>query len=149
MIAWNPETNEIRSGQIDGQSGFDYWLLKFDGVSGNRDKELEDPKGYGKVEYAYSLMAKACGIEMSECRLLEDGDRRHFMTKRFDRVGGSKLHMQSLGALAHYDYNHPGLHSYEQAFAVMRKLELPNVQMEEQFRRMVFQHCDNGIRMIM
>lgn len=139
IIAWNRETNEVRSGQIERDSFFEYWLLKFDGVSGNRDKELEDPKGYGAIEYAYYLMAKAAGITMSECRLLEEGDRRHFMTKRFDRrPDGSKLHMQSLGALCHYDFNAAGAHSYEQAFLAMRQLGLPTQSLEEQFRRMLF-----------
>lgn len=109
MIAWNRETNEVRSGQIAAGEGFEYWLLKFDGVTGNRDKELEDPKGYGAIEYAYHLMAKAAGVTMTECRLLEEGGRRHFMTRRFDRLaGGEKLHMQSLCALAHFDFNHAG-----------------------------------------
>jgi serine/threonine-protein kinase HipA len=139
VIAWNRETNEVRSGQIAAGDGFDYWLLKFDGVTGNRDKELEDPKGYGAIEYAYSLMAKAAGIEMSECRLLEENGRRHFMTRRFDRlVGGDKLHMQSLGALGHFDFNQPGAYAYEQAFLTIRQLELPMRATEEQFRRMVF-----------
>jgi len=139
IIAWNRETNEVRSGQIERGSFFEYWLLKFDGVSGNRDKELEDPKGYGAIEYAYYLMAKAAGITMNECRLLEEGDRRHFMTKRFDRrPDGSKLHMQSLGALCHHDFNAAGSHSYEQAFLAMRQLDLPTESIEELFRRMVF-----------
>jgi serine/threonine-protein kinase HipA len=94
VIAWNRQTNEVRSGQIEAGTGFDYWLLKFDGVTGNKDKELEDPKGYGAIEYAYYLMAQAAGVTMSECRLLEEGGRRHFMTRRFDRLdGGGKLHM--------------------------------------------------------
>ncbi|MCB1733442.1 MAG: HipA domain-containing protein, partial [Halieaceae bacterium] len=115
------------------------WLLKFDGVSGNRDKELEDPKGYGIIEYAYYLMARDCGIDISECRLFEENGRRHFMTRRFDRLpGGDKLHMQSLCALAHYDFNMAGAHSYEQALLVMRQLGLPMRDIEQQFRRMVF-----------
>jgi len=139
IIAWNPQTNEVRSGQTKAGSGFQYWLLKFDGVSGNRDKELADPQGYCAIEYAYSLMAKAAGVAMSECRLLEENGRRHFMTRRFDRTeAGEKLHMQSLGALAHYDYNSPGAHAYEQAFLVMRQLTLPMSATEEQFRRMAF-----------
>jgi len=102
VIAWNPTTNEVRSGQVPASEGFEYWLLKFDGVSGNRDKKLEDPQGYGVIEYAYYKMAKDCQIEISDCRLFEENGRRHFMTRRFDRlVDGKKLHMQSLGALAH------------------------------------------------
>jgi len=139
LIAWNPKTNEVRSGQVNAGKGFEYWLLKFDGVSGNRDKELEDPKGYGAIEYACYLMARDCGIEMSECRLFEENNRRHFMTKRFDRTNeGQKIHMQSLGALAHYDFNLAGAYSYEQAFMAIRQLGLPMSAIEQQFRRMVF-----------
>ena len=139
VIAWNPASNEVRSGQLRAGDGFEYWLLKFDGVSGNRDKELEDPKGYGIIEYAYYLMARDCGIDISECRLFEENGRRHFMTRRFDRLpGGDKLHMQSLCALAHYDFNMAGAHSYEQALLVMRQLGLPMRDIEQQFRRMVF-----------
>lgn len=139
VIAWNRATNEVRSGQIAAGEGFGYWLLKFDGVTGNKDKELEDPKGYGAIEYAYHLMAKAAGISMSECRLLEENGRRHFMTRRFDRLdGGAKLHMQSLCALAHFDFNQAGAYSYEQALLTIRQLELPMAAVEEQFRRMAF-----------
>lgn len=139
VIAWNQSTNEVRCGQIAAGEGFDYWLLKFDGVAGNRDKELEDPKGYGAIEYAYHLMAKAAGIAMSDCRLLEENERRHFMTRRFDRsAGGQKLHMQSLGALAHFDFNQAGAYAYEQALLTIRQLGLPMAAVEEQFRRMVF-----------
>ncbi len=139
VIAWNRATNEVRSGQITAGDGFDYWLLKFDGVAGNRDKELDDPKGYGAIEYAYYRMARAAGITMSECRLLEEGGRRHFMTRRFDRLaGGQKLHMQSLCALAHFDFNQAGAYSYEQALLLIRQLKLPMATVEEQFRRMVF-----------
>jgi serine/threonine-protein kinase HipA len=139
VIAWNPRTNEVRSGQVPAPDGFGYWLLKFDGVRGNRDRELEDPQGYTAIEYAYSLLARDCGIEMTECRLLEENGRRHFMTRRFDReAGGRKLHMQSLAALAHFDFNAAGAYSYEQAFAVMRRLSLPMSALEQQFRRMVF-----------
>jgi serine/threonine-protein kinase HipA len=139
VIAWNPTTNEVRSGQVPADPGFSHWLLKFDGVAGNRDRELEDPRGFGAVEYAYALMAQAAGIRMSECRLLEENGRRHFMTRRFDRGDdGSKRHMQSLAALAHFDYNHAGAYSYEQALQVMRRLDLPMASVEEQFRRMLF-----------
>jgi serine/threonine-protein kinase HipA len=139
VIAWNPATNEVRSGQVTAGEGFDYWLLKFDGVSGNRDKEFEDPQGYGVVEYAYYNMARDCGVDISECRLFEENGRRHFMTRRFDRrAGGEKLHMQSLGALAHFDFNMAGAYSYEQALLVIRRLGLPMAAVEEQFRRMVF-----------
>jgi serine/threonine-protein kinase HipA len=139
VIAWNRTTNEVRSGQIAAGDGFDYWLLKFDGVTGNRDKEMEDPKGYGAIEYAYHLMALAAGITMSECRLLEENGRRHFMTLRFDRrAGGEKLHMQSLCAMAHFDFNQAGAYAYEQALLTIRQLGLPMEAVDEQFRRMVF-----------
>ena len=138
VIAWNPQTQEVRSGQIEAGEGFEYWLMKFDGVSGNRDKELDDPQGYGAIEYAYAQMARDAGINMSDCRLLEENGRRHFMTRRFDRHDGSKLHMQSLCAMAHYDFNAAGAYSYEQAMQVIRQLGLPMADVEEQFRRMVF-----------
>ncbi|MFI8573465.1 type II toxin-antitoxin system HipA family toxin [Stenotrophomonas bentonitica] len=139
VIAWNESTGEVRSGQAAAAPGFSYWLLKFDGVQNNRDKELADPKGYGVVEYAYALMARDAGIQISECRLLEEGGRRHFMTQRFDRTeAGGKHHMQSLAAMAHFDFNDPDAYSYEQALLVMRQLRLPMAQLEEQFRRMVF-----------
>ena len=139
IIAWNPDSNEVRSGQVAAGEGFSYWLLEFDGVSGNKDKELEDPKGYGLIEYAYYKMALAAGIEMNECRLLRENGRSHFMTKRFDRSdSGQKIHMQSLCAIAHYDFNQAGAYSYEQAQRVIRQLDLPMASIEEQFRRMCF-----------
>ena len=139
VIAWNPQTNEVRSGQVDAGSGFQYWLLKLDGVSGNRDRELEDPKGYGKIEYAYYLMAQEAGMQMSECRLLAEKNRHHFMTRRFDRTeSGDKLHMQTLGAMLHMDYRQPGSCSYEQALRTIRSLGLSMSSIEEQFRRMCF-----------
>jgi len=139
VIAWNPATDEVRSGQIESGDGFSAWILKFDGVAGNKDKELDDAQGFGLIEYAYSKMAVAAGIEMSECRILKEGSRRHFMTRRFDRgPAGEKLHMQTLCAMAHYDFNHVGAHSYEQALQVMQRLGLPMQSKEQQFRRMVF-----------
>lgn len=135
IIALNDATNEVRSGQVDAPEGFDYWVLKFDGV---RENTLGDPAGYGRVEYAYHLMALAIGIEMTECRLLEEGGRAHFMTRRFDRQSGKgKLHLQSLCAIAHYDFNSPGSYSYEQAFQVNRELKLPYSDMEQLYRRML------------
>jgi serine/threonine-protein kinase HipA len=139
VIAWNPTTQEVRSGQITAGSGFEHWLLKFDGVTANRDRELDDPQGFGAIEYAYFRMARAAGIRMSECRLLEENGRRHFLTRRFDRTpDGGKLHLQSLGALAHLDFNQAGAHGYEQALQVIRRLGLPMAASEEQFRRMLF-----------
>ena len=139
IVAWNPATDEVRSGQISAGDGFSYWLLKFDGVAGNRDREFDDPPGYGLIEYAYHRMARAAGITMAECRILSEGGRNHFMTKRFDRTAaGAKIHLQSLGAMAHYDYNQAGAHSYEQALRVIEHLELGKEAVEEQFRRMTF-----------
>lgn len=139
VIAWNPATNEVRSGQADCDDGFSHWILKFDGVSGNKDKELDDPKGFGLIEYAYYKMALAAGINMSESRLLNENGRSHFMTKRFDRNdSGDKVHMQSLCGIAHFDYNLAGAYSYEQVIDVIRQLGLSMSDIEEQFRRMVF-----------
>ena len=139
IIAWNPKTNEVLSGQTNTDEGFEHWLLKFDGVSNNRDKELADPEGYGVIEYAYSKMATDCNITMNECRLFNEGGRRHFMTRRFDRLAqGDKLHMQSLAAMVHLDFNQAGAHGYEQAFDAMRRLDLPASSTAEMYRRMVF-----------
>lgn len=138
VVAWNPKTDSMRSGQIKAPAGYEYWLLKFDGVD-NRQHGLADPQGYGRIEYAYYLMAEAAGIRMSPCRLLEENGRSHFMTRRFDRnEDGDKIHMQSLYAIAHLDHEFPGAHSYEQAFSVMLRLGLPIGALREQYRRMVF-----------
>ena len=139
VLAWNPTTGEFRSGQLDAEGGFEHWLLKFDGVSNTRDEELADPEGFGKIEYAYARMACAAGVTMSECRLHHEGLRSHFMTKRFDRVGTRrKIHMQTLGAMQHFDFNDPSAYSYEQAVMTIRELGLGMVAVEEQFRRAVF-----------
>jgi serine/threonine-protein kinase HipA len=138
LIALQPETEEVRSGQADVGAGFEHWILKFDGVE-DSTRDLGTSRGYGAVELVYSQMAKLAGIDMTECRLLEEGGRRHFMTRRFDRTDdGAKLHMQSLGAIAHLDFNQPGANSYEQAFQTSRRLGLPHAAIEEQFRRMTF-----------
>lgn len=134
VIAMDDRGNVI-SGQTKSPKGYQYWILKFDGVT---DLELGEPRGYGRIEYAYYLMAQAAGIDMTECRLLEENGRAHFMTKRFDRVDGEKLHMQSLCGIAHYDFNMAGAYSYEQAFAVMRRLRLSKADAIQQYRRMVF-----------
>ena len=150
IIGWNERTGEVRSGQVRLPPEFGYWLIKFDGLDGNGDKEDDDEWGYGRVEYAYSLMAKAAGIEMSECRLW---NRRHFMTRRFDRMSsGGKLHMQTLGAMAHFDFNNPTSYSYEQAFRVVRQV-VGDIRAErELFRRMVFNvlawNCDDHVKNI-
>ncbi len=140
IIAWNEETGDVRSGQIAAGSGYGYWIIKFDGVGSNGDKEGEDGPQYTGIEYAYSLMAKAAGLEMSECRLYEEHGRRHFMTRRFDRdpETGKKIHMQSLGGLAHFDFNLPGAYSYEQAAEVMRRIGLSRTEIRQFYRRMVF-----------
>jgi serine/threonine-protein kinase HipA len=139
VISRNPATGEIRSGQLAPEPGFEPWLLKFDGVSANRDKELNDPLGYGRIEYAYHLMARAAGITMSDCRLLEENGRAHLMTRRFDRdVQGRKFHIQSLCGIAHFDFNQAGAYSYEQAFQTARQLGLPQTDLTELFRRAVF-----------
>lgn len=141
LIALNPETNVVRSGQINAGEGFEYWLLKFDGIANNKDKDEEpDNKEYTRIEYAYYLMAKEAGIKMSECRLLKENGRAHFMTKRFDRKGarGEKLHMQSLCAIAHMDFNSPRMYSYEDTFSVMRQLQLPYVDFVQMYKRMLF-----------
>jgi serine/threonine-protein kinase HipA len=139
ILAWNQKTGEFCSGQVNAGDGFEHWLMKFDGVSNNRDKELADPKGYGKIEYAYSLMAAEAGIKMSDCCLHHEDGRSHFMTKRFDRTPkGRKIHMQSLGAIAHYDYNQPASYSYEQAIQVMKRLDLSRGDLEQQVLRAFF-----------
>lgn len=139
LIAWNETTSEVRSGQVTAGPGFSYWLLKFDGVSNNKDKELADPQGFGLIEYAYYLMARDAGIEMTECRILAENGRHHFMTKRFDRTEtGGKLHMQSLCGIRHFDFNQPEFYSYEQALQVISQLGLGAPSLEQQFRRICF-----------
>lgn len=134
VIAMNSK-GHIISGQGDVPEDYQYWLLKFDGV---HDLELGIPKGYGRIEYAYCRMAEAAGIEMAECRLLEENGRAHFLTRRFDRDNQKKIHMQSLCGLAHFDFNMAGACSYEQAFTIMRRLRLSKAEAVQQYRRMVF-----------
>lgn len=140
LIAYNKETGEIKSGQVNCSEGFENYLLKLDGVDKNRDKELVDPLGYGRAEYAYYQMCLECKIEMTESMLIEENQRAHFMTKRFDRKNDEKIHMQSLCALKHYDFNQAGAHSYEQALETIRDLVTKNTlkALEQQFRRAVF-----------
>lgn len=140
VIGINKAHTEIRSGQVDLPEGFEHYLLKFDGVA-ERSATKEtfgDPGGFGRMEYAYYLMAKDAGVSMSDCELLMDGPRAHFMTKRFDRVGNRKMHYQSLCAMDHADYNMPGHYNYEQLFSLMRSLRLNRAQALELYRRMVF-----------
>lgn len=143
ILAWNPQTGEFRHGQVDAGGGFEHWLMKFDGIDNNRDKEEPDPQGFGLIEYAYYLMATDAGIDMMPCRLHNEGGRSHFMTRRFDRPideSGEtrKLHMQSLCALQHYDFNDPSGYSYEQAILTIRQLDLGAQALEQQFLRAVF-----------
>lgn len=145
VIAWNPATGEIRSGQATTPKGFSHWLIKFDGVT---DNQSGMESGYGRIEMAYHLMAIDAGIEMAECRLLEENNRAHFMTRRFDRdPEQGKIHMQSFCALRHFDFNDVGYYSYEQLFETMRMLGLPYPQAEQLYRRMVFnvmgRNCDD------
>ena len=145
VIAFNPKTGEVKSGQVRAPGGFSYWIIKFDGV---HDSQFGTTAGYGRVEMAYYLMARAAGIEMNECRLLEENGRAHFMTKRFDRTDeGEKIHMQSLCGLRHFDFNQVGHYSYEQFFETMRMLRLPYPDAEQMFLRMVFnvlaRNCDD------
>ena len=135
VIAYNENTGKVLSGQADAPEGFEHWILKFDGVS---DIEFGRTSDFGRIEYAYYNMALAAGINMTECRLLEENGRAHFMTRRFDRVAGTKLHMQSLCAIAHYDFNLAGAYGYEQALMTMRRMKLSKKEQLQQYRRMVF-----------
>ena len=146
VIAWNPTTDEIRSGQLDAPDGFEQWLLKFDGLDKNRT--LGSSQSYGRVEYAYHLMARDAGLHMTDCRLLKENGRAHFMTRRFDREeNGDRNHMQTLCAMSHVDYKKKGTNAYSQLFSTMVQLKLPYDAMEEAFRRMVFnvmgRNCDD------
>jgi serine/threonine-protein kinase HipA len=135
IIAYNEKTGMMRSGQVTAPKGFEHWLLKFDGVS---NKQLDDPAGYGRIELAYYHMALDCGIEMTESKLFEENGRAHFMTKRFDRVKGQKLHVQSLCAMRHFDFSMIGSFGYEQVFETIRMLRLPATTCEQFYKRMVF-----------
>ena len=136
IIAYNKETGEVRSGQIDAPKGFDHYIIKLDGVSA--DAGFRETENFGRLEYSFYKLVKACGIDMEDCMLIEENGRAHFLTKRFDRKNGKKIHMQTLCGIAHYDYRLNKAYSYEQAFNVMRALKLPYSQAQEMFRRMVF-----------
>ena len=136
IIAYNKDTGEVRSGQITAPEGFDYYLIKLDGVSA--EAGFKETENYGRLEYSFSELVKRCGIDMTECSLIEENGRAHFLTKRFDRENGKKVHMQTLCGIAHYDFKLQRGYSYEQAFNVMRRLRLPYSQAQEMFRRMVF-----------
>ena len=135
IIAYNEKTGAVRSGQVEAPRGFSHWLIKFDGVT---NRKLGDPAGFGRIEFAYHRMAAASGIAMTPCRVHEENGRAHFMTRRFDREGNEKVHMQTLCALAHFDFNESNAYSYEQAFQVMRQLRLPFPDAEQLYARMVF-----------
>ncbi len=138
VVCWNPKTNTFRSGQFDAPAGFEHWLLKFDGIEKGQI-DANEPRNEGRVEYAYHLMARAAGLEMSDCRLHEEGGRAHFMTRRFDREGAStRHHIQTLCAMAHMDLKHAGAHSYTQLFDTLASLHLPDSSFQETFRRMAF-----------
>jgi serine/threonine-protein kinase HipA len=146
VIALHPETGELRSGQLDAPDGFEHWLLKFDGMGS--DRELGSTQNYGRIEYAYHLMARAAGVHMTECRLLKENGRAHFMIKRFDRAGQStRHHLQTLCAMAHVDYKKKGANAYSQLFNTIGQLACPYEDMEEAFRRMAFnvmgRNCDD------
>ena len=94
VIAYNKETGEVRSGQIQAPEGFDYYLIKLDGVTA--EAGFKETENFGRLEYSFSELAKRCGIEMTECSLIEENGRAHFLTKRFDRENGRKIHMQTL-----------------------------------------------------
>lgn len=136
IIAYNKQNGEVLSGQVDAPKGFDYYLIKLDGVSA--EVGFRETQNFGRLEYSFYELVKKCGIDMSECSLIEENGRGHFLTKRFDRENGAKVHMQTLCALAHYDYRLLRAYSYEQAFNVMRSLRLSYSQAQEMFRRMVF-----------
>lgn len=136
IIAYNPLTGEVRSGQIEAPEGFDYYLIKLDGVTA--EAGFRETQNFGRLEYSFYRLVKECGIKMSDCSLIEENGRAHFLTKRFDRQDGKKIHMQTLCGIAHYDYRNPRSYSYEQAFNVMRALRLPYSQAQEMFRRLVF-----------
>jgi serine/threonine-protein kinase HipA len=145
VIAFNPKTGEVKSGQVKAPAGFSYWIIKFDGV---HDSQFGATSGYGRVEMAYYLMAKDAGIQMNECRMLEENGRAHFITRRFDRTDkGEKIHMQSLCGIRHFDFNRVGFYSYEQVFETMRMLRLSYPEAEQMFLRMVFnvlaRNCDD------
>ena len=136
IIAFNKETGEIRSGQAEAPDGFDYYIIKLDGVSATAG--FKETENFGRLEYSFSHLIKKCGIEMAECSLIEENGRAHFLTKRFDRINGQKVHMQTLCAIAHFDYRLLRAYSYEQVFTVMRGLRLSYKEAQEMFRRMVF-----------
>lgn len=140
VLAFNSDFTQVRSGQVDAPGGFTHYLMKFDGVvEGSQQAEtFGDPLGYGVMEYVYYLIAKRSGIDMAYSVLINEGVRRHFVTRRFDRLGNQKIHTQTLSAIAHVDYHSPGSFSYEELFAVARQLRLPVEDARQLFMRMAF-----------
>lgn len=140
VLAFNEDFTQVRSGQAKVPSGFTHYLMKFDGVSEhNKNQEtFGDPLGYGAMEFVYHLMANKCGVDMMPCSLLNEGNRRHFITQRFDRIKNSKVHVQTLNGLAHVDYKKPGAFSYAELFGIARQLMLSAVEAEQLFKRMTF-----------
>ncbi|HAS8531086.1 TPA: type II toxin-antitoxin system HipA family toxin [Vibrio vulnificus] len=140
VLAFNEDFTQVRSGQTNVPSGFTHYLMKFDGVSEhNKNQEtFGDPLGYGAMEFVYHLMANKCGVDIMPCRLLHEGNRRHFITQRFDRIKNSKVHVQTLNGLAHIDYKKPGSFSYAELFGIARQLKLSAVDAEQLFKRMTF-----------
>jgi serine/threonine-protein kinase HipA len=143
IVAFNPQTSQIRSPYGTEVEGFEQWLIKLDGVSSHgldgHGSDLGEGTPYGRIEYAYFLMAQAAEIDMMPCRLLAEGPRRHFMTMRFDRgSGGERIHVMSLCAMAHLDFNLVGAHSYDQYLQTVSLLNLGAVALQQAFRRMVF-----------
>ncbi len=128
VIAINEETGEIRSGQTDGLDGFDYYILKFG------DKSMP----IAEIEAAYFNMAVAAGIIMEECRLLPVDGINHFLTKRFDRACGKKIHVQTLAAI------NPEARSYEDLVATCRELSISESEIEQLFCRMAFNVMTNN-----
>jgi serine/threonine-protein kinase HipA len=144
VIGWNPQTNEVVSGQFDLPPDYEHWLLKFDVGA---DGVLNNSAGFGRIEYAHYLMATEAGVTMSDCRLLEEGGRAHFMTRRFDRRGNEKVHVQTLCGLAHLDFNTPYVHSYEQYLRAVLDLNLGAPALEQAWLRCAFNvaavNCDD------
>ena len=135
LIAINEKTQEIKAGDILQGEDYEYYLIKFDGLKDG--KEIE-PGGYGILEFIYHKMAVDSKIEMTECRLLAENGRSHFLTKRFDRTGGNKIHTSTLCGMAGVDFRQPNLIGYEDVFRILNLLNMDYSQKEQLFRRMVF-----------
>jgi serine/threonine-protein kinase HipA len=135
LIAINEKTQEVKAGDIIQGEDFEYYLIKFDGL---KDGKEIVPGGYGILEYIYHKMATQSKIEMTECKLLTENGRSHFLTKRFDRKGGKKIHVSTLCGMAGVDFRQPNLIGYEDVFRILNLLNMDYTQKEQLFRRMVF-----------